>query len=274
MFCANSPHGPRRRFDTGVCYTWYDERLDCTEVVLVGLPHGKDPAEELVSTIEGYRALALKLDTDPFVAQTRQVDSPGSPVLEKIQLDRNKLHVVKSLGAGSLGTIYLANRSVPQSEASAPGHVWNRVRDSVITHDVDVLCAVKVIPRQTRREQLKRFMATCELEATLDHPNIVKLFGVALRQMPYLKISEFMRYGDLKRLLQACTLKKVTLRPSEQYFVMAQLAEGLVYVLNPPVRFSPPSLTPTLAGTSTASGWCTPASRPRLSLFTKAAKSS
>jgi serine/threonine protein kinase len=127
-----------------------------------------------------------------------------------------------------MGTVYLASRTVPRAEGDAPVHAWNRVRETVITHEADVLCAIKVISKRTRRDQVKRFIATCELESTVDHPNIVALSGVCLLQKPYLKVSEFMRYGDLKRLLQACTLKKITVLASEQCSVMHQVALALV----------------------------------------------
>jgi hypothetical protein len=47
-------------YDTGIVFTWRDDSLGCTDVVVVGLTEGKDRAEELVASIARFRALALK----------------------------------------------------------------------------------------------------------------------------------------------------------------------------------------------------------------------
>jgi hypothetical protein len=43
----------------------------------------------------------------------------------------------------------------------------------------------------------------------LDHPNLVKMYGVAVQQKPWLCVLEFLAYGDLKGVLEGLADKGI-----------------------------------------------------------------
>ena len=110
------------------------------------------------------------------------------------ELDRDGIFAVKLVGAGQFGEVYLGNRTMRDGK--------------------DVPCAVKVLIKPNdasgaETEQVLKakaeFMgeARCLL-ALRGHPSIVSLFGVCMAQEPCMLVTEFIEYGDLKKLLVAC----------------------------------------------------------------------
>ena len=66
----------------------------------------------------------------------------------------------------------------------------------------------------------------------LQDNNLVRLLGVAIQQRPWLWVIEFMKYGDLRDVLQTCDEKKFKLTDYEQLNMAQQLAEGLAFLAN------------------------------------------
>lgn len=66
----------------------------------------------------------------------------------------------------------------------------------------------------------------------LQDNNLVRLLGVAIQQRPWLCVIEFMKYGDLRDVLQTCDEKKFKLTDYEQLNMAQQLAEGLAFLAN------------------------------------------
>ncbi len=56
------------------------------------------------------------------------------------------------------------------------------------------------------------------------------LLGVAIQQTPWLVVHEFMQYGDLHAVLEACTQRGVTPTSSEQLCMLVHIATGLAYL--------------------------------------------
>ena len=58
-------------------------------------------------------------------------------------------------------------------------------------------------------DDMVNFLREAELLRTLDHPNVIHLRGVCLRQQPWIIVEDYMQYGDLDHVLRACQEKQV-----------------------------------------------------------------
>lgn len=56
------------------------------------------------------------------------------------------------------------------------------------------------------------------------------MIGVALQQKPWLHVLEFLQYGDLRAVLEACKEKKIELTLAEQLHWGMQLCAGCEYM--------------------------------------------
>ena len=68
------------------------------------------------------------------------------------------------------------------------------------THKTPV--AVKTLKTESYENCKEEFDQEAALMSILDHPNIVKLLGVATEEDPHCMIFEFMEFGDLNQFLR------------------------------------------------------------------------
>lgn len=113
------------------------------------------------------------------------------------------------LGAGQFGMVYLATYS---------------------GQEVTFKVAVKMLQMDSDEVNPEDFKTEAEIMLRLNHPNIVRIIGVCMREEPWLIVLEYIRYGALKRLLQSCKSNQVELSPKEFCYMSRQLAAGLAYL--------------------------------------------
>ena len=54
------------------------------------------------------------------------------------------------------------------------------------------MCAVKMLRRGTPQEDYLSFLREAEIMTLLDHPNIIRLLAVCLKEQPWLIVEEIM----------------------------------------------------------------------------------
>jgi len=129
------------------------------------------------------------------------------PVRRKLwELRHRMVHLGKELGAGSYGTVYKGTLQVDENKKpivvavkallptpEASGSVWKEARN----HQV------------------------------LDHPNVVKLYGIANDYLPYYLVMEFVPGGSVDRYLEK---KGAKLSVAARVQILIEAASGLAYL--------------------------------------------
>eukprot|EP00035_Acanthoeca_spectabilis_P013862 m.260708 g.260708 ORF g.260708 m.260708 type:complete len:713 (+) comp15990_c0_seq17:83-2221(+) len=142
----------------------------------------------------------------PMALLSTEIDSP----LVAIEFDRGQITPIRPIGAGLVGLVFLVDYREPDSDA--------RER------------AVKVLRPGATAETMADFLREAEILQRLDHTNVVKLHGVCLREKPWLLMEENIVYGDLDKVLKACSEKNVQLFDGELLSFSQQIVAGLGYV--------------------------------------------
>jgi len=122
---------------------------------------------------------------------------------------------------GEYGQVYLALQSIEiKSDGKAKGPP--RVR---------VPRAVKMMRSAADEATKEEFIReTMNMVHIGDHQNVVRLIGVAVEEYPWLAVLEFVRYGDLRAVLQACKEDGIELHIGEKINFMRQLSSGLAHI--------------------------------------------
>ncbi|RME87253.1 MAG: serine/threonine protein kinase, partial [Planctomycetota bacterium] len=114
-------------------------------------------------------------------------------------------HIIKLLGKGSMGAVYLAMSSSSE------------------------VVALKVVKKELSEDQmyLQRFMREIQVVQNLNHPNIVRTldYGVDMEQDALFAVMEFIDGPDVNQLIQ----RFEALQIHEAFVILAQAAKGLDY---------------------------------------------
>lgn len=131
------------------------------------------------------------------------------------QIDRSQLEMVKALGSGQFGMVYLAE------------HTFKDKRGKGL---ICVERAVKVLREDTNERDQEDFLREALIMTQLNHGNLVRLIGVSVDYYPWLLVLEFVKYGDLRSVVQACEEYGLELTSKEQLGWARQLASGMGYL--------------------------------------------
>ncbi|EDQ92328.1 uncharacterized protein MONBRDRAFT_13710, partial [Monosiga brevicollis MX1] len=142
--------------------------------------------------------------SNPF-AVTDPKREAAPDLLFRHQIHRADLTAIQQIGAGQFGAVYIATHRILQR-------------------------AVKLLRNAASTADKDEFTREAETMLVLDHPNLVKMIGVAVQQKPWLCVLEYMKYGDLKSFLSTCREKKIPLRYGEMIYFGEQLASGCGYL--------------------------------------------
>lgn len=96
------------------------------------------------------------------------------PDYDEFQVDRDKLKIVRELGEGEFGKVFLAS-----AEGIIPGEEKTHV-------------AVKTMKKGSSRETAEDFRKEMDIMMEFDHPHIIKLLGVCTKDEPLYIITELM----------------------------------------------------------------------------------
>ncbi len=129
-------------------------------------------------------------DWDYVVNQTYvQVGGLPPKIKEAIdsfrQYDKSSIKYIRQLGSGNFGVVF-----------------YGRL-EGVVEDQKSVEVAVKTLKEEHSMEGLDDFVREAKLMFSFNHPNIVKILGVCVDDMPYYLIFEYMDKGDLAQFLRA-----------------------------------------------------------------------
>ena len=118
----------------------------------------------------------------------------------------NRYRLIRKLGEGGMGTVYLAKDLRQGSDSSA-------------------LCALKFLPPFPNDHHIDRFKKEFEFLTRLSHPHLVQVFdfGFDSNRKQYFFVSEYVK-GE--NIFQATRNKK----PEEIYPLLGQICEVLIYI--------------------------------------------
>ena len=126
----------------------------------------------------------LSLQYNPHYFTQTIVPARLQPAIDTFpKLDRSKVQYVKELGKGNFGVVFL-------------GKV-DRLKEG----EGEVMVAVKTLREETS-EALENFVSEAKTMFAFDHPNIVKIHAVCMKEVPYYMVFEYMDKGDLAHFLQ------------------------------------------------------------------------
>ena len=120
--------------------------------------------------------------TTPAVAVSNPLWLLEWPKYEGFQLDRDSLTILRELGSGEFGMVYLG--SMKGKEKS----------------DEERLVAIKTMKMEGSREKGEEFKREMELMMEFSHPHIVTLIGVCTTEQPVYIVTELMDKVSLEEL--------------------------------------------------------------------------
>jgi hypothetical protein len=173
----------------------------------------------LAEAISFYIELAEQTYGADSVAKHNPFEAKGprqksSKRLFARQIHRADLKAVKVIGAGQFGEVWLADQAIRK----ANGQVVQARR------------AIKMLKEGGSDADRDEFILESETMLEFDHDNVVRIVGVAVQQMPWLAVLEFMKYGDLKGLVKTAGQKGVKLLTAEVLDIAHQSACGCGYI--------------------------------------------
>lgn len=152
---------------------------------------------------------------NPFAVVDPAREAAPKSLFQK-QIHRVHLHALNCIGQGQFGAVYIAQQDVPLGRGDNGSTLRSR--------------AVKLLKNGATKEDKKLFIVEAEITLELQHPNIVRLIGVAIQQKPWLVVLEYMHFGDLRSALKSCKEKNVDIYTGECLYFAQQLACGCGFI--------------------------------------------
>eukprot|EP00050_Salpingoeca_kvevrii_P002004 m.184855 g.184855 ORF g.184855 m.184855 type:complete len:1036 (-) comp10512_c0_seq3:176-3283(-) len=195
-------------------YIAFNERLGTKTCHIYRMPPGggRDILLAVEDAQKAWEARNSNVE-NPFGVVDAARPSIMPPNLMQWQLQREDLEPLRILGGGQFGQVYLAHQRL-------------RHRDGLVER------AVKVLRDTATRKDEDNFVEEALTMSKLNHPNLVTFVGVVLQKKPWLAVLEYMDYGDLRTVLQACTNKSIELTLSEKLHWCFQISQACGFLAN------------------------------------------
>ncbi|KJE96067.1 TKL protein kinase [Capsaspora owczarzaki ATCC 30864] len=136
---------------------------------------------------------------------------------------REGLAIVKHLASGNFGDVSLGEVPFAVLPPRAQGLLGS-------TSSEKVQVAVKSLKSNADEKSRKDFESEARLMAPFVHPNVVHLLAALVESEPHLVLIEFVRYGDLRSLLETSKNKSLWWTQNEQVHAVRQIALGMEYL--------------------------------------------
>lgn len=127
---------------------------------------------------------------NPFLPLSKAREPIKGPLF-RLQIHRADLTAVRQLGNGQFGEVYLADQVVKDAPAAGGGFAAPHV----------VRRAVKLLRNTATGADKAEFLREAETMLELQHPNLVRLVGVAVQQRPWLTVLEYMTVRIMARIV-------------------------------------------------------------------------
>ena len=126
----------------------------------------------------------LKLVYNTQYLQSQSTIPPKlAPIVENFaHLEKSNIEYLKQLGQGNFGVVF---------QGKAKG---------LVEGEEETIVAVKTLKEETA---LESFIHEAKLMFSFNHPNIIKIFGVCIADLPYFMVVEYMDKGDLAQFLRS-----------------------------------------------------------------------
>ena len=146
--------------------------------------------------------LCVRLKAPCFVSEKLQIAGLSKESSDAWEIDRKSIQLVKKLGAGELGEIWMGR--------------WNGTTE----------VAVKILRLGVMNAN--DFLAEANLMKKLRHPKLIQLWGVCTTEKPLYIVTELMKHGSLLDYLQKGEGRRLKL--PELIDIGAQVANGMAYL--------------------------------------------
>ncbi|KAG2387147.1 hypothetical protein C9374_001479 [Naegleria lovaniensis] len=126
---------------------------------------------------------------------------------EKYIIPIENLDIVKKIGEGSNGMVYLAN--------------WNGTEVAVKSLKLDF---------SELQGESEEFEREASLLSSLRHPNIVNFYGVSMTDTGKFMVVEYLPRGSLDKLIYQCKVGKEKLALSKKLSILLGISNGMAYL--------------------------------------------
>jgi len=132
----------------------------------------------------GSGSSELKLVYNTQYLQTQSTIPPKlAPIVERFtHIAKSKITYLKQLGQGNFGVVFQGKT------------------EGLVEGEEETIVAVKTLKEETA---LESFIHEAKLMFSFNHPNIIKIYGVCIADLPYFMVVEYMDKGDLAQFLRS-----------------------------------------------------------------------
>eukprot|EP00047_Mylnosiga_fluctuans_P003703 m.230445 g.230445 ORF g.230445 m.230445 type:complete len:781 (-) comp12066_c0_seq1:232-2574(-) len=199
-------------------YIVSDQRLGRVVAMMFHIDSGK--GQDICKAIQAAFDANAKEEREaqkvnPFAVVDPTREAAPKALFQK-QIHRAHLTAVECIGAGQFGSVYIAHQAVQMGRGDNGGAIRTR--------------AVKLLKNGASPADKKLFIHEAEVTLELQHPNVVRLIGVAIQQKPWLVVLEYMHFGDLRSALKSCKEKGIDVHTGEYLFFAQQLSSGCGFI--------------------------------------------
>ena len=147
--------------------------------------------------------LPVTLKTPCIIAEKPQTAGLSKETNEAWEIDRKSIRLVKKLGAGRFGEVWMG--------------VWNGTTE----------VAVKTIKPSAMAMDASEFLEEAALVKKMRHPKVIQLYAVCTKEEPIYIITELMKHGSLLEYLRG---DGRSLKLPQLIDMGAQVAAGMAYL--------------------------------------------
>ena len=164
--------------------------------------------KELIKLIQAHGGLVLSMEGELVPLKDSELKdllnpySLGNSLVDEWEIDANRVRLLKVIGDGHYGQVYLAN--------------WN-----------GTICVSKMVKKTDLSSPtvLAEFRSEISLQHRLHHPNVLQFFGVVMKQ-PIQIIIEYMDAGSLKEAFSSLYCFGHT----RALVIAMEIIKGLIYL--------------------------------------------
>eukprot|EP00035_Acanthoeca_spectabilis_P023198 m.448241 g.448241 ORF g.448241 m.448241 type:complete len:623 (-) comp19633_c0_seq1:148-2016(-) len=143
-----------------------------------------------------------------------QMATPGHE-FDRWQLNRGEIKKGEQVGSGNFGAVF---KGTYRDTAGVVVPVTQKTLHNVVSQDKSELG-----PRRL-------FIFEASILMELQHPNVLFLIGVCTRDTPWIMVTEYLEYGDLRQVLENLNKSRIELTLAEHIHVSQNVAAGMLYL--------------------------------------------